>query len=81
MPLSASVLAALIKTKALANPDTLAVEGESLDAFCAMIGEAVVEHVVAAGVVTIPPGVPVATTGSAVAQTGATTAPAVGAIT
>lgn len=74
------MLSALIRTKALANPDTTCVDGEALEAFCAMIAEAVVEHVVAAAVVTIPPGVPVATAGGPAAQTGATTAPAVGTV-
>jgi hypothetical protein len=74
------VLAALIKTKALADPDSQAVDGEALDSFCDMIAAAVVEHVIAAAVVTIPPGVPVATTGTAAAQAGATTAPAVGTV-
>lgn len=65
----------------LANPDAHAVEGDALTALCDCLAEAVVAHVVAAAVVTIPPGVPVATTGTAAAQAGATTAPAVGAIT
>lgn len=80
MALSASVLAGLIESKALGNPDTLAVEGEALTAFCSMIAEAVVEHIVAAAVVTVPPGVAVATTGTALAQTGATTAPGIGTV-
>lgn len=81
MALSASVLSALAKSKLLANEDAQAVDCEALDALCAAFAEAVVEHVVAAGVVTIAPGVPVATAGTAAAQTGATTAPAIGAIT
>lgn len=81
MALSASVLSALAKSKLLANEDAQAVDCEALDALCTAIAEAVVEHVVAAGVVTIAPGVPVATAGTAAAQTGATTAPAIGGIT
>lgn len=80
MALSASVLSALAKTKLLANDDAQAVDCAALDALCAAFAEAVVEHIVAVGVVTIPPGVPVATAGSPTAQTGATTAPAIGTV-
>lgn len=45
------------------------------------LGQAVVAYIVAHGVVTIPAGVPVTTSGSATTQTGATTAAAVGGIT
>jgi hypothetical protein len=79
--LSASVLSALAKAKLLANDDAQAVDCAALDALCTAFAEAVVEHVIAVGVVTIPPGVPVATAGGPAAQTGATTAPAIGSIT
>jgi hypothetical protein len=80
--LSASVLSGLIRTKALAAGAPLnAVDGPALTALCDCIAQAVVEHVVAAAVVTIPPGVAVATTGTAAAQAGATTAPGVGTVT
>ena len=45
------------------------------------IAQQVIAHIIANGVVTIPPGTPVTTSGSATTQTGATTAPAVGSIT
>lgn len=76
MALSSSTLASLIRTKLLANPDTHAVDNPALTAFCTCIAEAVVEHVVANGVVTLQPssvavgamgggpGVPVTGTGS-----------------
>lgn len=80
--LSASVLSGLIRSKALAAGAPLnAVDGPALTALCDCIAQACVEHLVAAAVVTIPPGVPVTTTGTAAAQIGATTSPAVGAIT
>lgn len=81
MALSATVLSGLVRAKVLANPDVQGVDGDALTGLCDAIAQAVVEHVVAAAVVTIPPGVPVATAGTAAAQTGATTAPAVGGIT
>jgi hypothetical protein len=65
----------------LADADnTKAVNGPELTALCNAIANTVVAHVVAAAVVTIPPGVPVATAGGPAAQTGATTAPAVGTV-
>jgi hypothetical protein len=82
MALSASVLSGLIRSKALASGAPLnAVDGPALTALCNCIAQACVEHIVAAAVVTVPPGVAVATAGTALAQTGATTAPGVGAIT
>lgn len=81
MALSASVLASALEAALLAEPDCGAVEGDALTALCNAIADAVVAHIVANAVVTIPPGVPVATTGTAAAQTGATTAPAVGGVT
>jgi hypothetical protein len=65
----------------LDNPDIGAVDDTGLTALCDAIAGTVVDHIVAAAVVTIPPGVAVATTGTAAAQTGATTAPGVGSIT
>jgi hypothetical protein len=80
--LSASVLSAAIRVKLLTPPNAAQVQDTpGLTALCDAIAEACVEHILAAAVVTIPPGVPVATAGTAAAQTGATTAPAVGAIT
>lgn len=45
------------------------------------IAQQVIAHILANAVVTIPAGTPVTVSGSATTQTGATTAPAVGAIT
>lgn len=73
MALSAVTLAGLIKTKCLAAPLTGVTDTPAVDAFFLAIAQAVVEHVTAAGVVTVPAGVPV--------SGGATSAPAVGAIT
>lgn len=80
MALSASVLSAAIRAGLLGNGDSQAVDGAQLTALCDEIAGAVVAHIVAAAVVTIPPGVAVATTGTAAAQAGATTAPGVGTI-
>jgi hypothetical protein len=88
MALASATLSGLIRTAMLADPrigaidDSAKPEAEkSLTALCDAIAGAVVAHILAGAVVTIPPGVPVTTTGTAAAQAGATTAPAVGAIT
>lgn len=82
MALSASILSALIKTKRLALLDpSQIVNNAALTADCDAIAQAVVQHIQAAAVVTVPPGVAVATAGSPSAQTGVTTAPGVGSIT
>jgi hypothetical protein len=80
MALNASTLGALIKSKLLADANSKAVNNAALTALCNCIAQACVEHIVAAAVVTIPPGVAVATTGTAAAQAGATTAPGVGTV-
>lgn len=57
MPLSATVLAASVKAKLLANDDSKAVDNAALDALCQAVSEAVVEHLTTAAVVVIaPPG-------------------------
>lgn len=90
MPLtgSESILSAAIKAALLADPRTKATDDaalpedeKSLTPFCDAIAAAIVAHIVANAVVTVPPGVAVATAGSAVAQVGATTAPGIGALT
>jgi hypothetical protein len=80
MALNASALSALIRSKLLADGNSAAVNNAALTALCNCVAQACVEHIVAAAVVTIPPGVPVATAGGPAAQTGATTAPAVGTV-
>ena len=59
------------------TPEGLAIQDDVLG----KLAGAIVEEIQTNAVVTIPVGVPVATTGTAAAQTGATTAPAVGSIT
>lgn len=78
--MNASALSAAIRAGVLAQPAIQAIDGAALTALCDVIASAVVTHITATAVVTIPPGVPVATAGTAVAQTGATTAPAVGSV-
>jgi len=80
MALSASVLSAAIRAGLLGNGDSAAVDNDALTALCDEIAGAVVAHVIANAVVTIPPGVAVATTGTAAAQVGATTAPGIGTV-
>lgn len=46
-----------------------------------VIGQAVIAHIVANALVTVPAGIAVSTTGTAAAQTGVTTAPAVATLT
>jgi hypothetical protein len=79
--LSASTLSELIKSKLLAAAaDSKAVDNAALTSLCDCIAQACVEHIVAAAVVTVAPGIAVATAGSAAAQTGATTAPGTGTV-
>jgi hypothetical protein len=76
MPITGTTaaLATLIKTKRLAKlHPTQRVDNAAMQADCEAIAEAVIEHLLANA--TIPPGIPVATTGTAAAQTGATTGP------
>lgn len=56
MPLSPSILGALIKTKRLAKLDpSQIVNNAALEDDCAAIAEAVIEHITAAGLVTVNP--------------------------
>lgn len=71
MALSAPTLSGLIKSNLLADPAIQ--DNDSLQYLCDAVASAVVAHIVAAA--TVPAGIPVATTGTAAAQTGATTAP------
>ena len=77
MALNSSVLASEIETAIkqidAENDDTRKLISEA-------IAEKVIEHIKAFAQVTIPAGVAVATTGTAAAQTGATTAPGTGTI-
>lgn len=77
MPLSKDVLGTAIASAVTA----LSVDDKTnLNLIWKAIANEVVNHIKTAGVVTIAAGVPVATAGSASAQTGATTAPAIGSI-
>jgi hypothetical protein len=71
-------LVARMKT-ALGTPPTsegVAIQNDVLDKMCG----AIIAEIQTNGVITIPVGIPVATTGTAAAQTGASTAPAIGTI-
>jgi len=52
-----------------------------MQADCEAIAEAVLEHLLANVTLVVAAGIPVATAGTAAAQTGATTAPGTGTIT
>jgi hypothetical protein len=78
MPLAGTtaVLAASIKAKRLAKLDpSQRVDNAAMAADSEAIAEAVIEHFLANAA--IAAGIPVSTTGTAAAQTGATTAPGV----
>jgi hypothetical protein len=79
MALSSSALSALMRANMLADPDIGAVDDVGLTAMCDALASAVIAHITAAAVVTVPPGVAVVV--AFPAGTGATTAPGVGAIT
>ncbi len=81
MALSPTVLSAAFRSAMLADPDIGAIDDVGLTAMCDALASELVSHIIANAVVTTPPGVAVATTGTAAAQTGATTAPGIGTIT
>lgn len=80
MALNPVALAALIRAKRVAalTGATGVADGPELSADCQAIAEAVVEHIMAAAIVTVPPGVAVAV--AVPAGTGATVAPGIGSI-
>lgn len=78
--MSASVLSSAIRAGLLGNPDSQAVDNDALTALCDVIAGEVVAHIVANAIVTVAPGIAVATTGTAAAQAGATTAPGTGTV-
>lgn len=80
MALNASILSMLARAEILSRPGIQALDNSGLTDLCDALAAAVITHITTAGVVTVPLGVPVATAGTALAQTGATTAPAIGAI-
>jgi hypothetical protein len=83
MPLtgSDSVLSAALRAALLSDPETGAVDDSPLTAFCDKIAATVIAHITANATLVVAAGIPVATTGTAAAQTGATTAPGTGTIT
>jgi hypothetical protein len=80
MALNAATFTALLRADMLSRPALNAVDSAALTALCDSIAT-ILPYIVANAVATTPPGVAVATTGTAAAQTGATTAPGVGSIT
>jgi hypothetical protein len=76
--LSAATLGESLRL-ALIN-DAGATDNEATERMALAIATKVIEHIVANAVVTVAPGIPVATAGSAAAQTGATTAPGTGTV-
>lgn len=81
MALNATTLSAAIKAGLLANGDAQAVDNAALTALCDEVATAVVAHVIANAVVTVPPGVAVSVVDPiSGALVGATTAPGVGTV-
>lgn len=83
MPLtgSASVLSAALRAALLSDPETGCVDDTPLTAYCDKIASVVLAHLIANATLIVAAGIPVATTGTAAAQTGATTAPGTGTVT
>jgi hypothetical protein len=83
MPLTGtdSVLSAALRAALLSDPETGAVDDAPLTAFCDKVASTVIAHLLANVTLVVAAGIPVATTGTAAAQTGATTAPGTGTIT
>ena len=80
MPLTGteSVYSAALRAAMLANPDLNAVDDVALTALCDEIASVTLAHLIANGLVTVPPGVAVQVVPAT--GTGATTAPGLGAI-
>lgn len=83
MPLtgSESVLSAALRAALLSDPETGAVDDAPLTAFCDKLAAAMITHLLGNVTLVVAAGIPVATTGTAAAQAGATTAPGTGTIT
>ena len=81
MALNPTTLSSALRVALLANPDVQSVDDVALTGLCDAIAQTVVAHIVSSAIVTVAPGIAVATTGTAAAQTGATTAPGTGVIT
>ena len=78
MALNAATLKTALKT-ALIN-DAGATDNDATDALAEVIADAVVAHITTYAVVTVASGIPVATTGTAAAQTGTTTSTGTGTV-
>jgi hypothetical protein len=78
MALSASTLKTALKTALI--DEAGAQDNTATDKLAEVIANAVVDHITANAVVTVASGIPVATTGTAAAQTGATTSTGTGTI-
>jgi hypothetical protein len=81
MALNATTLSAAIKAGLLANGDAQAVDNAALTALCDEVASAVVAHITASAVVTVPVGVAVSVTDPVSGPlVGTTTAPGVGTV-
>jgi hypothetical protein len=80
MAMSSSGLAASMKNEILAIPGITINDTAELEKFCTALSTAVVDHIKSNAVVTVQPGISVSTTGSAAAQTGATTGTGTGSV-
>jgi len=78
MALSSATLKAALKTALITTAG--ATDNTATDKLAEVIADAVVAHITMFAVVTVSAGIPVATAGTAAAQTGATTAPGTGTI-
>jgi len=78
MALDATTLKTALKAALIA--DAGALDNDATDKLAEVIASTVVAHITANAVVTVAAGIPVATAGTAAAQTGATTAPGTGTV-
>jgi hypothetical protein len=78
MAMSSATLKAALKAALILK--TGAADNDATDKLAEVIAETVVDHITANAVVTVASGIPVATTGTAAAQTGETTATGTGVV-
>ena len=81
MALNATTSTAELKAGLLANGNSTVVDNPALDALCEEFIKVVVKMMTVDAVLVVTAGIPVATAGTAAAQTGVTTAPGTGTIT
>lgn len=77
MPLNKTILATAIE---IAIKDIEAETEDTRKLMASAIADAVIDHIVANAIITVSAGILVATAGTAVSQTGATTSPGTGTI-